>query len=100
MGRWCTVTVTDEKGQRHSLDIQAESTFDAAHLYVSSAKSQAAAMLSNRVPIPTLATVFEVVLDGKVYTVNGAALQRWIIKERGERKGPQGFLFAQRPTIE
>jgi hypothetical protein len=40
------------------------------------AKSQAAAMLPGRVPAPTLASVFEVVVDGKVYTVKGAALQR------------------------
>lgn len=68
--------------------------------YVSTAKSQAAAMLPNRVPAPTLASVFEVVVDGKVYTVKGAALQRWIIKQRGERKGPRGFLFSQRPTLD
>jgi hypothetical protein len=100
MGRWCTVTVTDEKGQRHSLDIQAESTFDAAHLYVSAAKSQAAAMLPNRVPVPTLATIFEIIVDGKVYTVKGAALQRWIVRQRSERKGPKGFLFSQRPALD
>jgi hypothetical protein len=100
VGRWCTVTVIDEKGQRHSLDIQAESTYDAAHIYVSTAKSQAAAMLPNRMPAPTLASVFEVVVDGRIYTVKGAALQRWIVKQRGERKGPRGFLFSQRPTLE
>ena len=98
--RWCTVTVIDEKGQRHSLDIQAESTYDAAHLYVSAAKSQAAATFPNRVPAPTLASVFEVVVDGKVYTVKGAALQHWITKQRGEMKGPRGFLFSQRPTLD
>lgn len=100
MGRWCTVTVVDEKGQRHSLDIQAESTCDAAHLYVSAAKSQAAAMLPSRIPVPTPASVFEVVADGKVYTVKGAALQRWIVRQRSERKGPRGFLFSQRPTLD
>ena len=100
MGRWCTVTLVDEKGQRHSLDIQAESTYDAAHIYVSTAKSQAAAMLPNRVPVPTLATIFEIIVDGKVYTVKGAALQRWINKRRGELKGPRGLLFSQRPTLD
>jgi hypothetical protein len=100
MGRWCTVTVVDEKGQRHSLDIQAESTYDAAHIYVSAAKSQAAAMLPNRVPVPTPASIFEIVVDGKVYAVKGAALQRWIVRQRSERKGPRGFLFSQRPTLD
>src|SRR5437667_7227776 len=100
MGKWCTVTVVDPKGQRHSLDIQAARTYDAAHLYVSTAKSQAAAMLPNRMPIPTLATVFEIVLDGKMYTVKGAALQRWIVNRRGELKGPKGLLFSQRPALD
>jgi len=93
--RWCTVTVTDEEGRRHSLDVQASSTFDAAHLYVARAKTNASAQL----PIPTLATVFEVVTSGRVYSVKGAALQRWIAHRRHEWKGPKGFLFSQRPTL-
>jgi hypothetical protein len=36
--RWCTVTVTDPDGRRHSVDVQAMSTFDAAHLFVVEAK--------------------------------------------------------------
>ena len=35
--RWCTVTVTDVEAGRHSLDLPASSTFDAAHLYVTQA---------------------------------------------------------------
>ena len=93
--RWCTVTVTDEEGCRHSLDVQASSTFDAAHLYVAHAKINPDAHL----PVPTLATVFEVVTSGRVYRVKGAALQRWITEHRQEWKGPKGFLFSQRPTL-
>lgn len=93
--RWCTVTVTDEAGRRHSLDVQASSTFDAAHLYVAQAKTNPDA----RLPLPTLATVFEVVTSGRVYRVKGAALQRWIAQRRQEWKGPKGFLFGQRPTL-
>ena len=74
--RWCTVTVTDEEGRRHSLDVQACSTFDAAHLYVAHTKTNPGALL----PPPTLATIFEVVTSGRVYRVNGAALQRWIAR--------------------
>ena len=92
--RWCTVTVTDEQGRRHSLDVQACSTFDAAHLYVVRAKSHPAEL-----PIPTVATVFEVVTAGRVYRVEGAALQRWILRRREDWKGPKGFLFKQRPTL-
>lgn len=93
--RWCTVTVTDESGRRRSLDVIASSTYDAAHLYVAHAKEQPQAGL----PVPTLATVFEVVNGGKVFTVEGAALQRWIDQRRQEWKGPKGLLFSRRPSL-
>jgi len=66
---WCTVTVTTADGRRHSLDVLASSTYDAAHLYVTHAKAQPQLGL----PIPSLATVFEVVHSGMVYTVEGSA---------------------------
>ena len=44
-------------------------------------------------------TVFEVVKGGKVYTVEGGALQRWIEQRRQEWKGPKGLLFSRRPTL-
>jgi hypothetical protein len=46
--RWCTVTVTDAEGRRHSMDLKAESSYDAAHLYVTTAKSQETAMMPSR----------------------------------------------------
>jgi hypothetical protein len=98
--RWCTVTVTDAGGQRHSMDLQAESVYDAAHLYVTAARSQQAARPPARTPALTPATQFEVVIDGKVYRVTGKALQRWIMQERFERKGPRGYMFSQRPGLE
>jgi hypothetical protein len=76
--RWCTVTVTDQDGRRHSVDVQATSTFDAAHLFVVEAKKERAVGL----PKPTLATVFEVVAAGKVYRVTGTAPQTWIVEKR------------------
>jgi hypothetical protein len=94
--RWCTVTVTDPDGRRHSIDVQATSTFDAAHLFVVEAKQERAVGL----PKPTLATVFEVVAAGKIYHVTGTALQRWIVERRGSWKGPKGYLFCQRPGLE
>jgi hypothetical protein len=78
--RWCTVTVTDSTGRRHSIDLQATSTYDAAHLYVCRAKES----VGNEFPNLTLATVFEVVNGGRVYRVEGRALQRWIVKRRNE----------------
>ncbi len=93
--RWCTVTVTDESGRRHSVDVLASSTYDAAHLYVTHAKSNPAAQL----PCPTLATIFEVVIDGKVHSVTGASLQRWIEQRRAEWNGPRGLLFSKRPML-
>jgi hypothetical protein len=43
MARWATVTVTDPEGRRHSVDVLAESTFDAAHLFVVEAMKERAA---------------------------------------------------------
>jgi len=93
---WCTVTVTDPDGRRHSLDILADSTYDAAHLFVVEAKKERAVGL----PKPTLATVFEVVAGGKVYHVAGVALQRWIVERRQKWKGPKGYMFCQRPGVD
>jgi hypothetical protein len=94
--RWCTVTVTDAEGRRHSVDLQAASLFDAAHLFVVDAKKESAVEL----PKPTLATVFEVVTAGKVYRVTGSALQRWIAQNRSSLNGPKDHLFRQRPGLE
>ena len=96
VGRWCTVTVTDPDGRRHSVDVLADSTYDAAHLFVVEAKKERAAGL----PKPTLATVFEVVANGKVYRVAGTALQRWIVERRQRWNGPKGYMFSKRPGLE
>jgi len=47
-----------------------------------------------------LATVFEVVVSGKVYRVAGAALQRWIVQRRQSWNGPKGYMFSKRPGLE
>ena len=94
--RWCTVTVTDKEGRRHSLDVNASSTYDAAHLYFTHAKSQPASGL----PVPTVATVFEVVIAGNVHRIEGAKLKLSIAKRREEWKGPRGLLFSRRPTLD
>lgn len=96
MSRWCTVTVFDPDGRRHSLNVLADSTYDAAHLFVVEAKKERAGGL----PKPTLATVFEVVTNGKVYRVAGAALQRWIVARRQSWNGPKSLLFCRRPGLE
>lgn len=94
--RWCTVTVVDADGRRHSLDLQAASLYDAAHVYVCHIREHP----EKGLPRPTLATVFEVAIDAKVYRVEGKALQRWIVKRRSELNGPKGMLFRQRPVLE
>jgi hypothetical protein len=90
------VTVVDPEGRRHSVDVLAESTYDAAHLFVVEAKKERSVGL----PKPTTATVFEVVTDGKVYRVAGTALHRWIVKRRQSWNGPKGFMFCKRPGLE
>jgi hypothetical protein len=89
VAKWCTVTVTDGEGKRYSLDVQADSTYDAAHLYLTHVKSQPACGL----PIPMTATAFEVIADGKIHHVLGVRLQAWIERRRQEWNGPRGFLF-------
>ena len=94
--RWCTVTVIDSEGRRHSLDLLASSTYDAAHLYVTHAKSGNAPAL----PVPSRASVFEVATNGRIYRIPGAKLRDWIIERRQEWKGPKGLLFSRRPTLD
>ena len=91
--RWCTVTVTESDGRRHSVDVQATSTFDAAHLFVVEAKKERAVGL----PKPTFATVFEVVAAGKIYHVTGTALQRWIVEKRSCGKVRRATFLAKGP---
>jgi hypothetical protein len=94
--RWCTVSVIDTEGRRYSLDLKAASLYDAAHIYVCHTKEHP----EKGLPRPTLATLFEVIIDAKVYRVQGKALQRWIVKQRQSLNGPKGFLFSQRPMLE
>ena len=82
-------------GRRHSLDPQATSTFDAAHLYITEAKKDRAVGF----PKLTLATVFEVITDGKIYRVKGEALQRWIVERRQKWQGPKEYMFTKRPGL-
>jgi hypothetical protein len=95
MGRWCSVCLLDGEGRRHSLDIQAESTFDAASRYTTFVRDNPTCGL----PIPTLATTFEVNVQGKLYSVHGEKLQKWMEKRRRELNGPAGMLFKQRAML-
>jgi hypothetical protein len=94
--RWCTVTVIDPAGRRHSVDVLASSTYDAAHLYVTHAKSNP----ETGIPPLSRETLFEIVIDGKIHHVLGGALQQWITGRRQEWKGPRGILFKQRATLD
>ena len=85
MDRWCTVTVT----------VMAASTHDAAHLYLTHARNHSGSGL----PPLTPASVFEVVIDGKVHRVEGSALQRWICAP-GRIEGPKGHPFRLRPILD
>jgi hypothetical protein len=93
--QWCTVTVTDARGKRHSVDVFASSTFDAAHLYLTHVTARADAAL----PIPDENSVFDVVIGGKIYAVKGTALKKWIKARRETLRGPKGMLFNRRPTL-
>jgi hypothetical protein len=98
--KWATVTVTEPDGRRYSIDVQADSSYDAAHQFVLQAKTQRVGVSPRHLPIPTLATLFEVGTEAKVYRVEGTALQKWIVKRRQELNGPKGQLFRQRPMLD
>ena len=68
--KWVTVTVTDPDGRRHSLDVQATSTYDAAHLYVVEAKKERAVGLAQA---DTGNGCLRWVTDSRVYRVKGDA---------------------------
>jgi hypothetical protein len=93
---WCTVTVVDPDGRRHSLDVLADSSYDAAHIFLTHAKEHRRSGL----PIPTPDTIFEVTAKGRLHKVNGAKLREWIAKERTQRKGPSGYMFGKRATMD
>jgi hypothetical protein len=86
--RWATVTLTEPSGRRWSVDVCAVSTFDTAHLFVAHAKENT----RNGLPRPTTESLFEVSVGGKIHHVTGRALQRWILRERQERRGPAGYV--------
>src|ERR1051326_6939034 len=83
MGKWCTVTVTDGEGKRYSLDVNADSSYDAAHLYLTHVRTNPGCGF----PIPSTSTQFEVVTDGRIHRVPGARLKKWIENRRTEWKG-------------
>jgi hypothetical protein len=76
--KWRTMTVTDDQSRRPSLDVQAPSTFDTAHIYLCNLKEHP----EKGLPRPTLANVFEIIIDAEVYRVERKALQRWIVKDK------------------
>lgn len=96
VGKWATVTVLDADGRRHSLDVLALSAYDAAHLFLHTAKENRASAL----PIPTRETIFEIACEGKIHRVSGAKLREWIHRRRDELGGPAGYLFSKRAVME
>jgi hypothetical protein len=95
MGKWCRVTITDGEGKRYSLDVKADSSYDAAHLFVTHVRNSPCCSF----PIPTTSTQFDVVTEGRIHSVPGARLKKSIENRRSEWKGPRGMLFSQRPMI-
>ena len=83
------MTVTDGEGKRYSLDVNADSSYDAAHLYLTHVRGNPGCGF----PIPTTSTEFEVVTGGRIHHVQGARLKKWIENRRQEWKGPRGLLF-------
>jgi hypothetical protein len=89
MGTWCTVTITDGDGKRYSLDANADSSYDAAHRYLTHVRGNPGYGL----PIPTTETMFEVVADRRIHRVSEAAA------EDMDRQAPAGLERAARFTV-
>lgn len=85
MGKWCTVTVTDGEGKRYSLDMNGDSSYDAAHLYLTHVRGNPGCGL----PIPTTVTLFEVVIDSRIHRVSDARLKGWIENEETTGRPPR-----------
>src|SRR3954453_17886571 len=74
----------------YSLDVNATSSYDAAHLYLTHVKSNPAYGF----PVPTTSTVFKIVTDGRILRVEGSRLKRWIENRRQEWKARGVFSFS------
>jgi hypothetical protein len=59
MGRWCIVTITDGEGKRFSLDVNADSSCDAPHRFVTHVRNNP----SRGFPIPATSTQFDIVTE-------------------------------------
>jgi hypothetical protein len=75
--------------------VNAESSYDAAHLLVTHVKGNPACGF----PIPTTSTAFEVSTEGRIHRVSGTRLKKWIEKRWQEWNHPRGYRFSQRPTL-
>ena len=70
MGKWATVTVTDKQGRRYSLDVNANSSYDTAHLYLTHVVRNPAC----GIPKPDALTLLGVSTEGNVLYVEGQRL--------------------------
>jgi|SRR5579862_6955110 len=82
--------MTDGEGRRYSLDVNADSSYDAAHLYLTHVRGNPGCGF----PIPTTSALLEVVTQGRIHHVQGGRLKKWIENRRQEWKGPKGMWFA------
>ena len=78
------MTLIDSDGMRHSLDVLADSSYDACHVFMTHAKNERRSGL----PIPTADTVFEVTAKGGFCgTFGRVADNRWM-RKRQQRRNP------------
>ena len=88
--------IIDPDGRRHSLDVLADSSYDAAHIFF----THATAHRGSGLPTPNRETTFEIAANGRIYKVTGVKLRDWILREGMRRNGPQGYLFSKRPVMD
>ena len=78
-----------QAGTGYSLDVNANSSYDAAHLYLTHVVRNPGCGM----PKPDASTLFEITTEGKVLYVEGQKLKKWIERRRIDWNGPRGYLF-------
>jgi hypothetical protein len=68
VGKWCAGPTRTARGRRYSLDVNADSSYDAAHLFLTHGRTNP----SCGFPIPTTATQFEVVTGPDAFSTSPA----------------------------
>jgi hypothetical protein len=89
-------TVVDPDGRRHSLDVLADSSYGAAHIFFAHAKPHGRCALS----VPTAETIFEIASKGRIYQVPGAKLPKIGFSENSAQRTAKDICLQKRHVMD